>query len=394
MSPLRVVSFDLTGTLISPFPSVGKICADAMRALGLKKIPSAKILSARKKEAMRVVRKKGLAPVSDADSKKYWRAMLWEIFAGSVPNELFAEATKLVYEKLADASSWRADPAAKKTLEAARFLGLRVVALSNGDARWRNATEKLGLAPLFDEFFLSSETGLAKPDARAFDNVCLSLKIRRDELIHVGDSLSADILPANALGIESVWLMREIEDAPPQTGVAVANSLADIPEILRKKLCADVERKHFSRSVRNLLAELRGLPEEQTPLPETIVAKAHGSESVARKRRRTEEAAFTTDREFSTPAGIEKILVSHGIFSGSAQSVIRENWETIAPAALVHRCEPAELRDGLTTLVIVCENATVRQELEFSKRAMLKKIRTLHGCARIKKISFANDFSA
>jgi len=392
--PFRVISFDLTGTLISPFPSLGAICEKTLRELGLENIPSAKTLDARKKQAMRTVRGNGFSPVSESASKEYWRAMLWEIFAGAVPNALFPRAKDAIYRKLSEAGAWKASAGAADALSTAKFLGLKVVALSNGDSRWRTALKNLGLAPFFDEIFLSSETGLAKPDSAAFDHLCLAMKIRRDELIHVGDSLEADIVPANALGIESVWLMRVADGAPPQKGVSVIDSLAELPNFLQKKLCADISKKHFPRSTRNLLALLRGLPEEQSPLAETVVAKAHGSETTAQKRLRTEEAAFTTNREFSTLSDIEKILRSRGIFSGSAQAVIRENWGKIVPAALAQRCSPIELRDGLTLLVIACENALVRQEIEFKKRTILKKIRALHGCADIKKIAFTNEFSS
>lgn len=392
---IRVISFDLTGTLLSFSPSLGEMCADAMRELGLKEIPSAGTFDARRKQAQRVARANGFSPTSEARSREYWRAMLWEIFAGTVPTALFPRAKDILYRRIADAGSWRADPAAENVLRAARFLGLRCVALSNGDSRWLNALKKLGLAPLFDAVFLSSETGLAKPDEKAFEQVCLAMKISRGELLHVGDSLAADVLPAHAAGAEAVWLTRAPDGAPPEERVSVIESLSELPELLRKRLCADVARKHFPRSTRNLLALLRGLPEEQFPNPETIVAKRHGSESLARKRLRTEEAAFSPDRAFVVPADtMESLLRSRGIFGGSIQSVIRENWAATVPADLAARCVPVELRDALTTLVVACENAVVRQQIEFRKRALLKKIRALPGCAGIRKISYANDFSA
>ena len=140
---------------------------------------------------------------------------------------------------------------------------------------------------------------------------------------------------------------------------------------------------------------MRGLPEEQTPNPATIVAKKSGSETLARKRLRIEDAAFTTNREFSVPAKmIDGLLRSHGIFSGSIQSIVRERWAEIVPANLASRCAPAELRDGMRTLVVGCESAVVRQQIEFRKRGILKKIRTLPQCENISKIVFSNEFSS
>ena len=394
MSQLKVVSFDLTGTLLALSPSLGEICANTMLDLGLKNVPAAKIFDARKKHAQRVVRAHGLAPTSEARSREYWKAMLWEIFEGAVPSALFPKAKDLVYERIADAASWRAAPAARRILETVRFLGLRCVVISNGDSRWRNALDKLELTPLFDKIFLSSETGFAKPDTRAFDNVCLSMKIRRNELLHVGDSLSHDVSPAHAIGAEAVWLTHTPDGAPPEQRVAIIESLNELPPLLQAKLCALSARRHFPRSTRNLLALLRGLPEEQLPDIHTIVVKKNSSETGARKWLRTENAPYTTDREFIVPADtLDDILKNHGIFSGSIQSSIRENWGNIVPAALASRCVPTELRDGFSTLVVACENAVIRQQIEFRKRVILKKIREISGCEKIKKIIFSNDFS-
>ena len=113
MPQLRVISFDLTGTLLSLSPSLGVLCANAMRELGLEDVPPPAIFDAEKKRAQRAVRAKGIAPTSEAHSREYWRAMLWEIFAGRVPTALFPKACETIYARIADAASWRADPAAK-----------------------------------------------------------------------------------------------------------------------------------------------------------------------------------------------------------------------------------------------------------------------------------------
>lgn len=394
MPKIEAVSFDLTGTLLTLKPSLGAMCAEVMAEIGIAEIPSAENLNRRKKQAQRIVLANGFSPTSEIRSREYWRAMLWEIFAGSIPSALFPQTCEKIYKRIADSNAWRILPGALDALAAARFLGLRCVVLSNGDTRWRNALKALGLDSQFDEIFLSAETGFAKPDSKAFEQVCLKLKIPRGNLLHVGDSLSHDVLPAHAFGAETVWVAHAPDGAPPEDRVAIVDSLADLPEILRSRACADFSCTHFPRATRNLLALLRGLPEEQSPNPETIVAKKGGGESLARKRKRVEEAAYSSDREFVTPAGtLEQILKSHGIFSGSTQSVIRDNWGKIIPAALVRRCAPAEIRDNWTTLVIACESSIIRQQLEFRKRTILKKVRELSGAENIKKIILTNELS-
>ncbi|NIO23144.1 MAG: HAD-IA family hydrolase [Candidatus Aenigmarchaeota archaeon] len=57
----------------------------------------------------------------------------------------------------------------------------------------------------------SFETGLLKPDIRAFEDVLKNLNIRPEEAMMVGDNLTVDIVPAEKLGMKAVLIRRKNE---------------------------------------------------------------------------------------------------------------------------------------------------------------------------------------
>ncbi len=59
---------------------------------------------------------------------------------------------------------------------------------------------------------ISEEVGIRKPRREIFDVVVRTLDLAPEEILHVGDSLSADVAGAAACGMRTVWLTRQIAD--------------------------------------------------------------------------------------------------------------------------------------------------------------------------------------
>lgn len=66
----------------------------------------------------------------------------------------------------------------------------------------------------------------------------------------------------------------------------------------------------------------------------------------------------------------------------SPERVIVEHWAAIFGNKLAGRCNPVRIRDG-NTLVVSVTNQTLRSELTFMKRSVLKKIQALEHCSGI-----------
>jgi len=95
--------------------------------------------------------------------------------------------------------------------------------------------EDAGFDSHLDAIVVSDAVGWRKPRGEIFDHVLRELEVAPDEVLHVGDSLRADIGGASALGIRNAWITRRIVD-PEQAlreheGPAPDHAIADLAEI-------------------------------------------------------------------------------------------------------------------------------------------------------------------
>ena len=78
----------------------------------------------------------------------------------------------------------------------------RLIGISNGNVD----PSKIGLAEHF-EFILHAGNGLKmKPAPDLFDEACSRLKVKPEQVLHVGDNFAADVVGARAFGCQAAWL--------------------------------------------------------------------------------------------------------------------------------------------------------------------------------------------
>ncbi len=110
-----------------------------------------------------------------------------------------------------------------------RFAHLELCILTNGfgDLQ-RTKLQVSGLAKAFGNVVISSEVGIGKPNPAIFDLALSKLATAPEETLMVGDSLSRDVIPAAAFGLQAAWLNRS-SDGPekPWTGMEI-RSLAEL----------------------------------------------------------------------------------------------------------------------------------------------------------------------
>ena len=66
--------------------------------------------------------------------------------------------------------------------------------------------EKIGLLKYINLVVASAEEGVAKPDLRIFEIALSKADCKADESVMVGDRLDNDIIPANKIGMKTVWI--------------------------------------------------------------------------------------------------------------------------------------------------------------------------------------------
>ena len=122
---------------------------------------------------------------------------------------------------------------------------------------------------------------------------------------------------------------------------------------------SESEPKKFSRAVENLIADIRGLPQDN---------------SRSKKRRPTE---LTTV--------IDELLIKHRISHDSVEHSIREKWAELVGVANATYSHPLTVEKKL--LVVLVSHSVVRNELFLHRDSILAKLRKLPGCAEIKGLA-------
>ena len=114
----------------------------------------------------------------------------------------------------------------------------RIGIIANQNLGSEERLEKLGLLKHIDLFIASAEEGVAKPDLRIFQIALDRANCKPEEAIMVGDRLDNDIIPANKIGMTTVWIKqgfgsyaepKTVEEQPDY----IVNNLVEITELFR-----------------------------------------------------------------------------------------------------------------------------------------------------------------
>ncbi|MFP4068927.1 MAG: DUF721 domain-containing protein [Opitutales bacterium] len=115
----------------------------------------------------------------------------------------------------------------------------------------------------------------------------------------------------------------------------------------------------FSKHIEDMIADFRGLPRD-------------GASASARKQ----------------PVPLDNILVvleeRYKLEQPSPERSLVENWEAVFGPGLAARCNPVRIKDN--TLIISVTNPTLRSEIKFRQRQLIKKIQSLEYCEHINQI--------
>jgi putative hydrolase of the HAD superfamily len=221
-SPIRAITFDVGGTLIEPWPSVGHIYASVAARHGLLNLPI-EILNRQFAAAW-----KNLAQFNYTRSE--WFQLVSQSFSGIIETPLNEVLFAELYSHFGRPEAWRIFDDVIPTLEVLRSSGLRLGIISNWDERLRPLLHELKLAPYFHAIVISCEVGVCKPSAAIFQQAAQELGAQPAEILHVGDSPAMDIEGADSADFLSVLLSRGKETELPEI-----NSLVELQPLASRQ---------------------------------------------------------------------------------------------------------------------------------------------------------------
>ena len=103
--------------------------------------------------------------------------------------------------------------------------------ISNGPISvQREKLQIAGLGHFFEVIVVSGELGIGKPEPGIFLKALELMRVAPKEALHVGDSLTSDILGAQNVGMYAIWINREKVDKPqdaptPELEIGTLNEL-------------------------------------------------------------------------------------------------------------------------------------------------------------------------
>lgn len=84
--------------------------------------------------------------------------------------------------------------------------GYKLGIIANQLPGLKDRLNKWGVLEHFDLIIASSDVGVSKPNAKIFDMAVSKAKCSPEECIMVGDRLDNDIIPANSIGMKTIWI--------------------------------------------------------------------------------------------------------------------------------------------------------------------------------------------
>ena len=121
-----------------------------------------------------------------------------------MPDEFFPR----VYERFADPDVWIVYGDVMGTLEELAARELKLAVISNWDDRLIPLLERLGLTRYFDTIVASCNVGFTKPSPVIFEQALRWLKVRPEQVLHVGDSPIEDCQGALNAGMHARLIAR------------------------------------------------------------------------------------------------------------------------------------------------------------------------------------------
>ena len=198
---IQAVTFDVGGTLIQPWPSVGRVYAEVAAQQGAKNLSPEKL---DKKFAAAWRAKKNFQHTYGD-----WAAVVDQTFAGLCeprPSQTFFPA---IYQRFAEVGAWRMYDDVLPALDALASKDIPLAVISNWDARLRPLLEQFRLDRYFEIIVVSCEVGFAKPSPVIFEHTAKKLGIAPEHIVHIGDSAKEDVAGAKVAGLGALLIDRD-----------------------------------------------------------------------------------------------------------------------------------------------------------------------------------------
>ena len=228
---IKAVFFDAAGTLIKPARSVGESYA-AIAAKHGKEVSSTNITERFRKcfdAAPRLAFPGATEDTVAALERDWWKSLVAQVFEPWSPFVRFEEYFAELFAYFASPNAWTLYPEVLETLTSLKERDLILDVISNFDSRLVRILDGLGAGAQFENIFVSSRVGYAKPDRRIFNAALSYYGLAPAQALHVGDSEINDLSGANQAGLKGILVeRRKTSTAPAADRIESLRSILDL----------------------------------------------------------------------------------------------------------------------------------------------------------------------
>ncbi|HIK36317.1 MULTISPECIES: HAD-IA family hydrolase [unclassified Thermosynechococcus] len=227
LDPPQLITLDAVGTLFGLRESVGTVYGRFAAEVGVQVDPAA--LDVAFFKAFKAAPPCAFPDLEASQRAKaelrWWQRAAADTFRRVGVLDQFADFDTFfapVFAYYATAEPWSVYEDVLPALKDWQAQGIPLMVVSNFDSRLYGVLEALGLAPFFQEVWISSEVGAAKPDRLIFERAVTPYGTSR--VWHIGDSWEDDVLGAQGAGLQAIWLRRDrplLPDPAPNQSLAV-----------------------------------------------------------------------------------------------------------------------------------------------------------------------------
>jgi len=203
---INVILFDVGGTLLNVYPSVGAVYARVAAKHGIQAEPA--VLQSRFFEAWEKQKSQNRVM-----TRGWWEHVVREVFA-PFPFSQWPALFEDLYQTFAQPDVWKVYDDVLPTLNALKGK-YRLAVASNWDERLPALLKNLGLADYFETMFVSGLMGIAKPNPGFFHRALQTLKSPAEETLHIGNDPDEDWKAARKAGLHALLLDRRQHVSTP-----------------------------------------------------------------------------------------------------------------------------------------------------------------------------------
>lgn len=217
LSRFRLVTFDITDTLIRFSRAPAIQYAKAAAEMGIQGIDQIKLDKCFKSEFKAIEKRHpnyGLHS-SNFTWQDWWSQLVSNIFHCVNPN-IEQEKLKMLSEHLIKIyrtkECWRHMEGGQELVTVVRNCGKKTGVISNSDPSLVSVLREMELFDKFDFILTSYEAGFSKPDKNIFQMALDMYKIKPHEALHIGNTYELDYVGARSAGWSSLLVSSHEED--------------------------------------------------------------------------------------------------------------------------------------------------------------------------------------